>query len=70
MVAQEGDAACAALQEVGDLGEQGLAVYSVGAVEPEVVQEHGYERDDEEGGVDVGDKVGFRVRVVCEDGLS
>jgi hypothetical protein len=34
-----------------------------------VVQEHGDEGDDEEGRVDVGYEIGFRVRVVCEYGL-
>jgi hypothetical protein len=52
------------------LCEEGLPVYAVLPVRPEVVREHGDQRDDEEGCVDVGYEIRFRVRVVCEDGLS
>ena len=69
MVAEKRDLACPSREEVGELGEYGLLGDGVGAVGPEVVQEHGDQGDDEEGRVDVRHKVGFRVRVVCEDGL-
>jgi hypothetical protein len=70
VVAEERDLACAPREEVGALREEGFLVDGVGAVKPQVVEEHGDKRDDEEGGVDVGYEVGFREGVVCEDGLS
>jgi hypothetical protein len=53
------------------LCEDGFAVDGVRvSVGPEVVCEHGDERDDEEGRVDVGYEVGFRIGIVGEDGLG
>ena len=52
---------------------EGLAVggrRGVVAVGPKVVQDHGQEGDEEEGGIDVRHEVGFIVGRVCEDGLS
>jgi hypothetical protein len=69
MVAEEFIAAYAALEQFAGLGEDGTAFRGIGAVVVEVEEEHGKERDDEEGGVYVGDEIGFGVGVICEDCL-
>ena len=72
MVAEERPFPCAAVDEVAELGGKGLVGGRgcVVAVGPEVVQDHGQEGDEEEGGIDVGYEVGLVVGGVCEDGLS
>ena len=54
MVAEERPFACAAVEEAAQGGREGLGVRGVAAVGPEVVEEHGEERDEKEGRVDGG----------------
>jgi hypothetical protein len=69
MVAEELVAADATLQEVADLGEEGLLGNRVPAIVPSVFNKHRKEGYHEEGGIDVGNEIGFGVRVVGKDGL-
>jgi hypothetical protein len=69
VVAQELVAADAALEDVADLGDEGLLGDGVLAIVPCVLDEHGKEGYHEECRVYVGNEIGFRVRVVGEDGL-
>jgi hypothetical protein len=66
VVAQERPFPGATVEEVAQLRGERFVVGAVSAVGPEVVQQHGDERDEEEGRVDVGHEVGLVVGGVCE----
>jgi hypothetical protein len=69
VVAEEGDLARASGEEIVELCEDRFPVYGVRSVGPEVMEEHGDKRDDEEGSINIVYEVGFGVGVVCEDSL-